>query len=453
MVFVRRIKKKSGTYLAEVKGYRDENGKVRQKVIRYLGKEVNGKAEKRVLASQVRVKRVKRSLDVLVVHSIAQELGLTKLKNQSALALVYAQVLGKHSINQLERWMQFTEIPDVLNLKHSSTKDFYESLAEVDDKEINRINETLYKRFKKIDDSCDVAVLDVTDTYFAGSREKLKRRKGKDGKVRKLLQIGLAVSFKHGLPLFHKKYHGNLSNTDIFKDMALELEERNLRGIIVDRGMTCDENIRVAESLKLSFIGGLRKNANLVNDYISKITREELYSLKYRIALKNTTVFATSFAYGKGKLIVVYNPALEVVKKELHFVKGQTVDDAYVGYSLIYHTTKYGVAEVVRKYYDKEIVERAFKQLKGVLSLRPIRVWLENHVEGHVNICYLAYAILAYMNRKLTGLETSAVDALASLEHGYRVTLETAGVEWGVHVALEPKQKKLLKALDVVYKN
>ena len=79
MVFIRKIKKKSGTYLAEVEGYR-VNGKVKQRVIKYLGKEINGKAEKRVLASEIKVKNVKRSLDVLAVDAIARELSLTTLK-------------------------------------------------------------------------------------------------------------------------------------------------------------------------------------------------------------------------------------------------------------------------------------------------------------------------------------------------------------------------------------
>ena len=100
------------------------------------------------------------------------------------------------------------------------------------------------------------------------------------------------------------------------------------------------------------------------------------------------------------------------------------------------------------------MVERAFKQLKGVLSLRPIRVWLSNHVEGHIKICYLAYAILSLMNFKLKKLGVSAIDALESLRYGYKVTLRDSisNHEWSTHVPLEPKQKKVLENLGVVYK-
>ena len=202
---------------------------------------------------------MKRSLDVLAVDAIARELSLTTLKNKYALALVYSQVLEKHSINQLEEWLRFTEIPDILNIEQVSTKELYESLSDIDEEELRVINEKLYKFFRKHDDSCDVAVIDVTDTYYAGSHEDIKRRKGKDSKVEKLIQVGLAVSFKQGFPLFHKKYHGNLSNVHIFKDMALELQSRNLKGVIVDRGMTSDENITLAKKLDLKIIGGIKR--------------------------------------------------------------------------------------------------------------------------------------------------------------------------------------------------
>lgn len=452
MAFVRKIKKKSGVYLAEVETYR-EQGKVRQRVIKYLGKEINGKAEKRVFISDIGVKTVKRSLDVLAVDTIARELSLTTLSNKHALALVYSQTLEKYSINQLEEWLRFTEIPRVIGIEQVSTKKLYESLSDINEEEMSNINEKLYDIFKRYDESCDVAVIDVTDTYFEGTHEELKRRKGKEGKTKKLIQVGLAVSFKHGLPLFHKKYHGNLNNDSIFKDMSLELQSRNLTGVIVDRGMTSAENIVLAKKLDFKIIAGIKKTSTVIKQHLSTIKREEIYNLKNRVPLKNTTVFVTTFPHEEGTLIVIYNPVLEVSKKEQNFETGELSTDQYIGYSTIYHNTTYPPAEVVRQYYNKEIVERAFKQLKGILNLRPIRVWLKNHIEGHINICYLAYAILAYMNYKLKKTNTTSTQALNSLKHGYRATLHTTKEEWILHVPLEPKQKELLKAIGVVYKN
>ena len=52
-------------------------------------------------------------------------------------------------------------------------------------------------------------------------------------------------------------------------------------------------------------------------------------------------------------------------------------------------------------------MKRAFEQLKGVHDLRPVRIWLKSHIESHIKICYLAYAILAYIDYILIRKEIS----------------------------------------------
>lgn len=454
MSFIRKIKKKSGVYLAEVEGYR-KDGKVKQRVIRYLGKEIDGKPAKRVLTKDIVVKDVKRSLDVLCIDSIAKELGITSISNKNFLALIYSQLLEKRSISKIEDWLRFTEIPEILEIEDVSSKDLYESLTDIEDKEFEKIDSQMHQIFTKYDDSIDVAVIDVTDTYFEGDSEEIQRRKGKDGKVRKLLQVGLAVSFKKGFPLFHKRYQGNLSNIQIYKDMILELKNKGMNSVIIDRGMMSPENLKMTLSLQLKIIAGVKKTPTLASEFLSKISRDEIYSLKNMVKLKNTFVFINTFDYNDGKIIAVYNPSLEVMKKQLNFNRGTDEIDPFIGYSLIYHNTEDLSSEIVKKYYDKEIVERAFKQIKGVLNLRPIRMWLKDHVEAHIRICYLAYAILSFMDYKLRKLKISSVDALNSLKHGYKVNLRTEkdNFEWSLYVPLEPKQKKMLQALGVVYKN
>jgi len=453
-MFIRKIKKKSGTYLAKVESYRDKEGKIKQRVIQYLGKEIDGVAVKKVATNNIQAMSVKQSLDVLAIDKIAEELKLKEIQHKPALSLAYSQLLERRSINRLEDWMRYTEIPEVLGIKLPSVKELYESLADINEDDFEKINEKMFSIFESYENIKESAIIDVTDTYFSGSNVNIKRRKGKDKKISKLIQIGLAVSFKNGFPIFHKKYHGNLSGIDIFRDMALELKDKGISSMIMDRGMLSLENLEVALNLKFEIIAGIRKTKTLVEGFISLINRDEIYTKKSLIKLKNTEVFIKTFDYMKGKLIVVYNPSLEVMKKSLNFNKDLD-SELDIGYSLIYHNTKHSSEEVVRNYFDKEIVERAFKHIKGVLNLRPIRVWLNNHIEGHIKICYLAYAILSLMNFKLKKLKISAIDALNSLKHGYKINLKdnSSGFEWSVNVFLEPKQKKILKELNVMYKN
>ncbi len=453
MSFIRKIKIGKHIYLAEVKSIR-EGKKVRQKFIRYIGTEINGKVVQKININDIKIKEVKRSLDVLSIKQIADELKISDIENKHLLSLIYSQLLENRSLNKMENWVRFTEIPKVIGLNQISTKELYESLSEMSDDDFRRLNFKMDKIFQQYETDQTTAVIDVTDTYFEGTKQNIKRRKGKDGKVRRLLQIGMAVSFNNGFPLFFKKYQGNLSNIQIFKDMTLEIKNKGLNAVIVDRGMVSPENLKMILSLDMTIIAGLKKTTTLCTNFISKIKRDEIYSASNIIELKNTSLFAQTFDYCGGKLIVIYNPALEVVKKDLLLRKKVDIT-ADIGYSLIFHNTKNQTKDVVKKYYDKEIIERAFKQMKGVLNLRPIRVWLEGHVNGHILICYLAYAILALMNYKLKKLSVSAVDALDSLKHGYRVRLEdkTSKYEWDLFVPLEPNQKNILKTLGVVYKN
>ncbi|MBS3064732.1 MAG: transposase [DPANN group archaeon] len=452
MVFIRKIKVGEKVYLAEVESYR-ENGKIKQKFIRYLGREVNGKAVRRVLTSDIQATNVKQSLDVLAIDKIAEELKLKEISYKPALSLTYSQLLEKISITKLEDWMKYTEIPDVLGITLPSVKDLYESLTDINEEDFNKINGKMFSVFESYENIKESAIIDITDTYFAGTNVNIKRRRGKDKKISKLIQVGLAVSFKNGFPIFHKKYHGNLSGMDIYKDMSIELKNKGISSMIMDRGMLSKENIEIALVLKFEIIAGLKKNQNLIRDFILPINRDEIYTKKYMVKLKNTEVFIKTYDYMKGKLIVVYNPSLEVMKKSLNFNKDLD-SNLDIGYSLIYHNTKYSSEEVVRNYFDKEMVERAFKHIKGVLNLRPIRVWLNNHIEGHIKICYLAYAILSLMNFKLKKLKISAVDALSSLKHGYKINLRdnSSNFEWSIYVPLEPKQKKILQELGVVIK-
>ena len=453
MTFIRKKKVGDKVYLIEVKNVR-ENGKIKQKFVKYLGREINGKAVKKVATNDIQAVNVKQSLDVLAINKIAEELKLNEIPFKPALSLAYSQLLEKRSINKIEDWMRYTEIPEVLGIKLPSVKELYESLADINEEDFEKINEKMFSVFESYENIKESAIIDVTDTYFSGTNVNIKRRKGKDKRISKLIQIGLAVSFKNGFPIFHKKYHGNLSGIDIFRDMALELKNKGISSMIMDRGMLSLENLKIALKLKFEIIAGIRKTPTLIDDFVSKINREEIYKIKNLVKLKNTEVFIKTYDYIKGKLIVVYNPSLEVMKKSLNFNKD--LDSKLdIGYSLIYHNTKYSSDEVVKNYYNKDMVERAFKHIKGVLNLRPIRVWLSNHVEGHIKICYLAYAILSLMNFKLKKLNISAIDALSSLKHGYKINLKdnSSGFEWSIHVSLEPKQQKILKTLNVVTKN
>jgi len=57
--------------------------------------------------------------------------------------------------------------------------------------------------------------------------------------------------------------------------------------------------------------------------------------------------------------------------------------------------------EVARCYKSLWQVERAFRELKSGLDLRPVYHWTEKRIRGHVMVCFLALALETALRRKL----------------------------------------------------
>src|SRR5574341_601039 len=194
----------------------------------------------------------------------------------------------------------------------------------------------LIEQFNEYGRENEGVLIDITDTYFEGGKYlPWKKRKGKDGKCKKLIQIGLAITRKNGFPIHHKVYEGNVHSSKIFKDMMITLIERGYSSLtILDRGIHSKENIKLTKIGDSKIIIGLKKDDKLV-EYIDRVDKEELYSEKYRKKLTKLSVFVKSFPYEDGRLIVVYNPSLEYVKRELMFERKEDNENRikYAGFS------------------------------------------------------------------------------------------------------------------------
>ena len=123
------------------------------------------------------------------------------------------------------------------------------------------------------------------------------------------------------------------------------------------------------------------------------------------------------------------------------------------GYSCLFCTKKtVSEKELVRLYFDKDVIEKAFRTLKGVSNIRPIRFWLSNRVKAHVFICYLSYLLLSILNMNLKSkkLELSLQEAIDELETMYNVyfSCKKKKVEFSKSVTLNKNQEKIIRAVN-----
>jgi hypothetical protein len=453
MAFIRKIKKGNGTYLAKVASYR-EDGKVKQRVLEYVGKEENGRVIEKTDINEVAVENVKRYADIKALLHLCYELKLQYLlgkHHKPVIAMVIAHLLCKGSVVKIAEWIQHTMLYEELDMEQLTTNKFYEAFDYLNELSFSKIEAAIASHWKNIaPEDSNVFVLDVTDTYYSGSRSDATPRRGKESCVSKLLQIGLVVSFTNGFPILHRTYASNISNIKTFSDLLEQMAALGLNAIVMDRGFYSEENIADLTALGMQVIASMKQTVGIQKKFLDTIDRDKIYTAENQVQLKDTIVYTQSFPFLTGKLIVIYNPKMEVMKRDkILSDKDSTEDVKYVGYSLIYHNTKQKEAMVVEKYFDKDVVERSFKSLKSNLYLHPIRMWATSRVEAHVKICYLSLCLLALIQFKCKKLKVSAIKALEELQHIYKVNMVHAKTKkkWTKVVTLSNQQKAILKAL------
>ena len=99
---------------------------------------------------------------------------------------------------------------------------------------------------------------------------------------------------------------------------------------------------------------------------------------------------------------------------------------------------------------EKDIIEKAFRSLKGIVKLRPIPHWLYNRVIAHVSICYLSYLLLSILKFRLQKVAISPIAALTELETMYKVYMKETekNLTFARTVTLTKKQEVILKTID-----
>ena len=492
MAFTRRLKTKSGTYLVEVESYR-QNGKIKQRYVRYIGKEVDGKKILSSSISNIEIESVKVYGPLMVLNQIAQEINLSKILGEygnEILSMVYAHCVEPKSVNQMESWFEKTDLNFILDLHSITESQLLDAIDSINKYGSEKIQKEIFNEVrKKYDIDTSGVLYDVTNTYFYGS----KCPWGKKGKSKEkqndkpLVQIGLGVTRNDGIPLFHKTFDGNIHDARTLQAVLPIFKEYNIKEgfFVYDRGIPSKENLTDVKNMNWETICGIPIRDNLKPIVRRMIKQKNLVNIKNRIPLSKTAMYARSMAHEiggiKGKLIVCFNNKMKTAIQESRYDEIQSAQlrlekkknikngltkyfdkewnplqneinraEEFDGYSCIFSTKLISNEEIVRIYFEKDLVEKAFQNLKGVIALRPIRHWLYDRVEGHIFICYLAYLLLSLLRYKLKKIKMSPLEALRELETLYKVYMKDTvkGFELTKLVRLTKKQEDILRAVD-----
>jgi transposase len=492
MSFTRKIRKNGKIYLAEVEN-RWIDGKCVQKHIRYIGREVDGETVLSSSLSDVVVDEVRLYGPLMVLDYLAKKLQLPEILGPHALeilSMVYAHCLDYKSVNQMERWFERTDLAMILPLEGVTEQKLLEALDALESLDAKHVQQRIFEKVVATFNLRVSGILyDVTNTYLYGKQCAMgKYGHDKEGvKGRPLIQVGLAVTKEFGIPVCHKVMDGNIHDAKMFGDFIADLRAFRIRkGIVIyDRGIASGENIKETGKMGWKTLCGLPIRGNLVQVVRTVKAENRFIQLGNRVHLRKNVFYSVDMPYAiegvQGTLAVCFNERQkqdlresrydEIEQAQKLLAKGKTiktgmeqyfskrgvlnkslVDQAeeFDGFTCLFSTARLNKDEMIRFYFDKDLVEKAFRSLKGITRLRPIRHWLYNRVTGHIFICYLAYLLLALLQYHLRALEMTAEEALLELDSMYKVYLRDTRKNFQVTrvVTLTKRQESILKAID-----
>jgi transposase len=421
----------------------------------------------------------------LVFHRVWENLELDKQLTQlqgrtevqfsleeAAFAMVLHRIVDPGSKRQTYAWMHkevYRPEFEAVELHH-----LYRALGYLV-KGKNSLEEALFARSRDLFSlQVDLVLFDTTLVHFQGRGPEGLATMGRPGNYPECVKVlvGLVIT-GDGFPVAHHVFPGNTADINAFRVALADLRQRfPIRRVIIiaDRGVVSGTLIDELEQMnekepdkKIDYILGmrLRKNKEVNEEVLSRTGRfhkvadnlevkEVLVNDRRYVVCHNTEAEERDSKRREG---IIEHAREDLTKKgpkafvmprglrrfvelrggELLLKESVIKDEArYDGKWVLRTNTDLPTDEVAIDYKGLWRIERAFRELKSGLDIRPVYLRLEEHVRGHILICFLALVMEATLRRLLaeTGSHSSYQEVLDDLGHVQANRFEARGKEW-----------------------
>lgn len=293
--------------------------------------------------------------------------------------------------------------------------------------------------FEKI----NMTFFDVTTLYFESTEEDELKRFGysKDQKFHTVQVVMALATTQNGLPIGYKTFPGNTAEVSTLLNCLTEWKESLPIGevtIIADRAMMSEKNLQELEKKKIKYViaAKLKKLPKEIREEILKQEGDEVSFSKDCYTLQQHTL------PNNRRLVVTYSDkrarkdkkdrerVLEKVQKKIGSGKNMKKLVSNRGYQKYLKTEGSGKIvldkeklaeeerwdglhglitndhnaqslELLQCYRRLWVIEESFRIQKTDLSIRPIYHFKPERVEGHLLLCYLAFALIRYAEHRI----------------------------------------------------
>jgi len=227
---------------------------------------------------------------------------------------------------------------------------------------------------------------------------------------------------KDGFPVAHQVFPGDMADIDTFRACIKDVKGKfsiDRVILVADRGMISQKLLKEIEEAGLSYIVGMRmRKLKNMTEVLSCPGRYQKVAENLRVkeVVHQGERYIVCFYPEEAKkdqlarkeMLTILARKLKNGPKQLvgnrgfrRFLKIQgaavTIDQERVsrearfdGKYVLKTSTALVPSEVAQSYQSLWQVERAFRELKSGLELRPIYHWKEARVQGHIMVCFLA---------------------------------------------------------------
>ena len=373
------------------------------------------------------------------------------------------------------------------------------------------LEEALFARMKDLFNlEVDIVFYDLTSSYFEGQGPPLASRGYSRDKRADRPQVILALACeRHGFPIAHEVLAGNRADVTTVKETIAALKERfDLRRVIfvADSGMVSQSNLDALTEAGYEYLVGLRKRR--LPDALDHAPED--LSL-YEAGPHNVRVYTSQAPQPGARYVCCWSEsrakeerqihqsridkgreALEKVhglvaagriKREQKILQRATAAlqraqaakyfDCHVGegrldfrlneeqvakerrlegrYFLLTNAATLSADDAVEAYFTLQEVERAFREMKDFLKLRPIHHRSDQRVRAHVFVCVLAYLLERSLSHQLRAAG-SDLSPRAALEGASRIHAVESRIEdqtiWTISRPA-PQAYEVLQAIGV----
>lgn len=310
---------------------------------------------------------------------------------------------------------------------------------------IKNMNEIRSNKTKK-----EEVFFDSTTIYFESFQREGLRIPGysKDGKFKEdQIVMGMACDI-NGIPIFYKVFPGNTADVKtlipFFNEFKLLFPDKKII-VVADRGMSSAENIKFLEKNQIDFLISYRAKvaSKKYKEYLLNETDYVILNDDYKYKERQMLIQHNkddSKLYERKQVISIsklrakvdaYNRNIEIKNFKKHQnADGYVNEKAMIGskkakYFKQINKSKY-VLDVEKIKYDKQFdgiyvyetslinihpneiismyseqwrIEENFRTLKNNFAIRPMYVYTDEHIEGHILLCFVTLFVFKMIKK------------------------------------------------------